>query len=525
MSRVKVLDCTLRDGGYVNNWEFGRKNIRRAVNKITLSNVEIIELGFISSKQIYSEDFTIFNTIDEMSKLIKNNKDGIYVGMINFGEYKLEDIPANNENLIDGIRIVFHKKDRVEALKFAKAVKALGYLTFVQPMVTLRYTDKELIEMIEEVNKINPYAFYIVDSFGVMKRNDLLRLFYLYDQNLNDDIKVGYHSHNNLQLAYSNSQSVLEITTKREIIIDSSTFGMGRGAGNLNTELFLNFLNDFYNANYEITPLLELIDNVLNEIYTSNYWGYSLPHYLSSVNDCHPNYATYLSSKNTLSVQTISKILSTISIEKRDRLDIDYIESLYVEYLSNDINDKAIKKELKSSLKDKKVLLIAPGSSAKEFDFDAYQKDDNTVIISINFNPSFTNVDAIFFSNEKRYERYSKNGNKVDTLKIMTSNIKNIKEDKSAIVNYASLLNDSKKVKDNSGLMLIKLLLSLKVEGVMIVGMDGYLYDDTANYASSDLTLVNSIKETDQLNSEIKKMIKYFDQFLDIKFLTKSKYS
>ena len=109
-------------------------------------------------------------------------------------------------------------------------------------MVSLSYTDEEFLDLIRRVNELEPYAFYIVDSFGMMKRKDLTRLFYLVEHNLNENIKIGFHSHNNMQLAYSNAQSLVDLHSDRELIIDASVYGMGRGAGNLNTELFVQYM-------------------------------------------------------------------------------------------------------------------------------------------------------------------------------------------------------------------------------------------------------------------------------------------
>lgn len=110
---------------------------------------------------------------------------------------------------------------------------------FVQVIVSLGYSDEELLNLIKKVNRIRPYAFYTVDSFGTMKNKDLIRTFY----NLEQHIYIGYHAHNNMQLAYSNAQTLAEIPTKRELIIDSSILGMGRGTGNLNTKIFVVYLN------------------------------------------------------------------------------------------------------------------------------------------------------------------------------------------------------------------------------------------------------------------------------------------
>lgn len=106
-----------------------------------------------------------------------------------------------------------------------------------------------------------------------------------------------------MQLAYSNAQTLVGLETNRNILIDSSIYGMGRGAGNLNTELFIQYLNENSDGNYELKPLLIVIDEILNIFYQKNYWGYSLPNYISAVHNAHPNYASFLDDKKTLTVE------------------------------------------------------------------------------------------------------------------------------------------------------------------------------------------------------------------------------
>ena len=316
--RINILDCTLRDGGYVNKWEFGYYNIKKIISSLVAANVDIIECGFLTNKIEYDRDYSKFNAVEQIASVLPQKRGNtMFVCMINYGEYDISDLPKCDGKSVDGIRVAFHKRNAKEAMRFCAAIKEKGYKVFIQPMVTMSYSDEEVLELIKIANEIKPYAFYMADSFGTMKQNDIMRFFYLNDNNLDKNIKFGYHSHNNMQLAYSNAQSLCEIETRRNILIDSSTFGMGRGAGNLNSEMFLSYLNDHTEVNYNIKPLLNIIDEVLADIYEKNYWGYSIPHYLSALHYCHPNYATYLDSKKTLKVDNIDDILKLIGEEKK----------------------------------------------------------------------------------------------------------------------------------------------------------------------------------------------------------------
>ena len=337
MTNIQVLDCTLRDGGYCNQWNFGEKNIKKISNGLVEAGIDIVELGFLTNKVRYDKNISKYTTFKEVIKMIpQERKERMFVCMINYGEYDLKDIPNYTEGSLDGFRVAFHKKDMIAALEFCKCLKEKGYKVFIQAMVTLSYNDQELFVLIKRVNEFVPYSFYIVDSFGVMKKKDLIRLFYIVENNLGKNIFIGYHSHNNMQLAYSNAQTLIDIRTKRSIIIDSSVFGMGRGAGNLNTELVVEYINDNVEQRYFLKPLFTIIDEILNDFYQKNSWGYSLPNYLSAKHNIHPNYASYLDAKKTLTVENMDDIFYMMDNEKKSEYDSNYIEKLYIKYLAAD---------------------------------------------------------------------------------------------------------------------------------------------------------------------------------------------
>ena len=524
MNRVKVLDCTLRDGGYVNNWDFGEQNIRKIISKLDESGVDIVECGFISSKLKYDKDNSRFDSVERVSTVIPSGKRPcMYVAMINYGEVVLDDIPDRITNYIDGIRVAFHKKDIEEALALCDGIAQKGYKVFIQPMVSVSYTDKEFIELISMSNRINPYAFYIVDSFGVMKRNDLLRLFYLVDHNLAQDIYVGYHSHNNMQLSYSNSQSLVDLKTRRKLIIDASVYGMGRGAGNLNTELFIEYLNLNNGTQYKSIPLLQIIDEVLNYIYAQNYWGYSFAHFLSAKYNCHPNYATDLSKKDTLTAEDVSNILLSMDDQKRSNYSESYIEKLYQEYQAHRINDEKCLKELEHIFKNKNIVAIASGNSVskEKKKINKIRTESNTLFVAVNYIPKDIQVDYIFISNLKRYEHVK--GVNRDKL-ITTSNVQTDRNIGYAI-NYLTLINEHPAVSDNAGLMLIKLACDLGVKKIRLAGYDGYSYDAMQNYAEEDMAFIKDKTVVDNLNAGMTRVLKQYSERIDIQFVTESKYN
>lgn len=327
MANINVLDCTLRDGGYVNDWSFSDEISINLIDSLRKSKIEYIELGYINKKNGKCKDTTMFNNIECINNIINDN-DAKYVIMLDLGDFDIDDIEYNSN--IFGIRLTFSKEHWRTAVEDVKKIIVKGFKVFLQPMLTLCYTDKELLELIKAFNEIDIYAFYIVDTFGAMQSDDVLRFASLIDNNLKSDVKLGFHAHNNLQLAYSNAIALAKRSSNRELIIDSSVYGMGRAAGNLNTELFADYLIKNFNKEYKIEPLLDIIDNFLSVIYKENYWGYSVAHYISGIYNCHPYYSTYLAGKKELSGKDIENIIKNIVEAKKYEFDKNYIEQLYV---------------------------------------------------------------------------------------------------------------------------------------------------------------------------------------------------
>ena len=150
MNKIQVLDCTLRDGGYCNQWQFGYSNIKKITQALTDASIDIIECGFLTDKiDKYDKDVTKFNSVEQITPIIPQNRnEKIYVAMANYGEFDVATLPEYNGKSIDGIRVAFHKKQLISALEMCKAIKAKGYKVFIQAMVSLSYTDEEFLSLI-----------------------------------------------------------------------------------------------------------------------------------------------------------------------------------------------------------------------------------------------------------------------------------------------------------------------------------------------------------------------------------------
>lgn len=522
MNSLHVLDCTLRDGGYCNQWTFGKDNISKIIGGLVDAGIDIIECGFLTETEKYNKNITKFNTIEQISRYIpKKDERQLFVAMINYGEYNIDQLPVHNEKNIDGIRIAFHKKDLAGALECCKKIKNKGYKLFVQPMVSLSYSDEEFLGLICEVNKIGPYAFYIVDSFGMMKGKDLTRLFYLVEHNLDKKIWIGFHSHNNMQLAYSNAQTLVSVKTNRNLVVDSSVYGMGRGAGNLNTELFIDYLNENYDKQYELKPLLTIIDDILNGFYQRNYWGYSLPNYISATHSAHPNYASYLDDKKTMTVEGISEIFEMMEEEKKLSFDKNYIEKLYLTYMTTGKVKEEHKEELRKKIQGKKILLVAPGKSSvdeKEKIINVSQNND-ILSISVNFDYAYVKTDFVFVSNLRRFKELNMTTRKKC---IVTSNIP--ARGVYLQAKYKDLVNSIEAVSDNAGLMAIALLIQYGAEEIILAGFDGYSHDEDENYAVKSMELITKRAVLDAMNDGMTRELRNCSRFVKLTFLTTPKY-
>lgn len=522
MRHIQVLDCTLRDGGYCNNSHFGFENEKKIVSGLMEANIDIIECGFFMNTVKYDRDHTRFTSLDQVAQIIPEKRDGkIFVMLADHGKFVPEDLPVCDGTSIDGLRVAFHKKDMIGGLEDCRIVKEKGYKVFIQAMVSVSYTDEEFLDLIRRVNEVEPYAFYIVDSFGMMKKKDLTRLFYMVEHNLKDTIKIGFHSHNNMQLAYSNAQSLVHIQTDRDLIIDSSVYGMGRGAGNLNTELFVEYLNENADGQYVLKPLLTIIDEILNDFYQRNHWGYSLPNYLSAAHNAHPNYAGYLDDKKTLTVGDMNEIFDMMDEDKRLSYDKDYIEEVYLRYMVTGRVQEAHMAELKDKLAEKKVLLIAPGkSSVDEMErIVEFAGKDDVISISVNFDYTSVETDFIFLSNLRRFRELG-----VDKRSkcIVTSNIP--ADNVYLQTKYRDLLTEVEAVKDNAGLMAIKFLMNYGVKKIYLAGFDGYAHDVSENYGDRQMAFITRNAVLDAMNEGMTVVMKSYSKDVDIHFLTDEKH-
>ena len=413
---------------------------------------------------------------------------------------------------IDAIRFGFTKKNYVETkddvIRWIHVIKERGYKLFIQGVNSLNYSDRELLEIVDMVNEVHPYSFGIVDTYGAMYMDDVDRLFGLIDHNMLPDICINFHSHNNYQLSFAFAQEVIKLSGSgnRQIIIDGTLGGMGKVAGNLNTELIVDYLVRKKHYDYEFEDILDMLDDYIYK-YTLKYkWGYSTAAMMAGVYKSHPNNIIYLTEKFRLDTKDIGKILSMIEPATRQRYDYDNIERLYTEYVADKIDDHAAVNALKEVIEGKEVLIMVPGNTLNTHreKIDNYVKEHHPIVISVNFVADEPSAYA-FFGNQKRYNRLQTK--RVERNVIVSSNIKP-NNGKDIVVNYQSLINRGYKYFENSTIMLLSLLKRINPSKITIAGFDGFSEDTEKNYSDSSFQNERHVGEFATLNKEVSEMFK-----------------
>lgn len=527
MNSLKVLDVTLRDGGCVNDFNFGQTYMEKILAAQEEAGVDVIELGYIDEKNGTDSGRTQYSSERVIPRcILKNKKQGItYVAMMDYGKFDVDKLEKRTENGIDGIRMAFHKKNRFDIISAGKKIMEKGYQFYVQPMITLRYSDAELIELIEMINENLPNAegFYIVDSFGEMRQNDMVRLLNLVDHNLIPTMSLGFHSHNNLQMSYSNAISMLQYMTNRDLIIDSSIMGMGKGAGNLNTELLLEHLNLYYGKKYNVAPLLEVIDKVINQLHSEFYWGYAPEYYLSSVSHCTPSYASYFYNKHMLPIDQVRELLGMIAEDKTVSFDRHYAEELYRQYNERkEVDDSEVVKDLSAELKGRQVLLVAPGKSVGDHlkTINNIAMKDDVSVIGLNLTLNMK-LDYLLITRAELYEKAVAEGKSV----IVPSSISKGGRGNVKVLNYSNWIEVDDITHDSSSVIAFKLMKACGVKKIMLAGFDGYSVNINENYYDPGMRYPVSIEQMNRRNSYYKELISRMrEDGADIQFVTPSKY-
>ena len=285
---IKVLDCTIRDGGLMNNWHFSDEFVKAVYNACVEGGIDYMEIGYKSSESAFSrKEVGCWKFCDEkdLRKVVGENKTSLKLSaMADIGRIEPDDIPPASESLLDMIRVAAYVNQMDKAIWLAEHCMDKGYEATINLMAVSNVMERDLEEALADVAKSKVPVFYLVDSFGSMYCEQIEMLVKKYQKYLPDKT-IGVHMHNNMQLAFSNTVTGIIHNCN---MLDATFMGIGRGAGNCPIEILMSFLK---NPKYKMKPILKVIQEYLVDMQKEIDWGYHIPYLITGAMNQHPRSA------------------------------------------------------------------------------------------------------------------------------------------------------------------------------------------------------------------------------------------
>ncbi len=275
---MKILDCTLRDGGYYTNWDFDRNLVDNYIKACNDLPVDYLEVGYrsIPLEGYYGEYFYLPIYVMQRLKAQTTKKLVIILNEKDIRPEHVKELLSPCLGLIDMVRLAIDPKQFSRALTLAEAVKQMGFEVGFNVMYMSKWKDqKDFLELLPKVKGIADY-FYMVDSYGGVYPQDVKGTIQLVRSYI-PDVPLGFHGHNNMELALINTLTAIEDGCE---MIDATITGMGRGAGNVKTELLLTALNAKGTLDVDFNPLSKIVDG-FTELQKAYEWGTNLPYMVS----------------------------------------------------------------------------------------------------------------------------------------------------------------------------------------------------------------------------------------------------
>jgi len=286
--QIKVLDCTIRDGGLINDHHFSDEFVREAYRALSKSGIDYMELGYRSSKELCpTKDFGAWKYCDDekIREIIDGVESNLKISiMVDAHRVREQTFAPADQSPVDMIRVATYVKDIDKAIDLAKRTKDLGYETCVNIMAISKENEWALIEALDQLATTNIDCVYVVDSYGALYCEQIEYLVKRYREHLPGK-EIGIHAHNNQQLAFSNT---IEAIIHNANYLDASLFGIGRGPGNCCLELLIGFLK---NPKFNLSPILKFIQDYMLPLRQQIEWGYIIPYMLTGILNEHPRAA------------------------------------------------------------------------------------------------------------------------------------------------------------------------------------------------------------------------------------------
>ncbi len=284
--KIKVFDCTIRDGGLINDHHFTDNFVREVYKALSASGIDYMEMGYRSSRELcLPKDFGAWKYCDD--EKIREITDGIESNlklsiMVDAHRVKEQQFAPVDESPFDMIRVATYVKDMDKAIEMVDRAHDLGYETTVNIMAISKEIEPDLVEALDQLARSPAEVVYVVDSFGALYCEQIEYLVKLYRKHLPESKEIGIHCHNNMQLAFSNT---VEGIIHNANFLDASLYGIGRGPGNCPLELLMGFLK---NPKFKLTPILKVIQEQMLPMQKEIEWGYLVPYMITGMLNEHP---------------------------------------------------------------------------------------------------------------------------------------------------------------------------------------------------------------------------------------------
>lgn len=290
-SQTKIVDCTIRDGGLVNNWDFSVDFVQNLYAGLNEAGVDYMEIGYKNSPKLLkgADQAGPWRFLDDefLREVIPHKGKTKLSALVDIGRVDEDDILPREESLLDLIRVACYIKDVDKALALVQTFHDRGYETTLNIMALSNVMENELLEVFEMIRESVVDVVYIVDSYGSLDHKDMEYLVNKFKTHLPNK-RLGVHTHNNMQLAFSNTLVAADLGVE---LLDASVYGMGRAAGNCPTELLVTHLKG---TKYELRPVLDIIERFMIPLREKEEWGYIMPYMITGTLDEHPRSAMAL---------------------------------------------------------------------------------------------------------------------------------------------------------------------------------------------------------------------------------------
>lgn len=523
---LEILDCTIRDGGYLNNWNFDRKVVKELYRNLSRAGVDIIEIGYRNTPKGNEGEW--FTTPEDLINKLLGEISGAKIAlMVDYREAVLSSIPDQEKSLVKMYRIACQKDQILDAIVLGEDIKKKGYLTSIQLMGIVDYTQDDFEMITDPLAKSTLDYVYFADSYGSLFPEDMCG----YIKKLKSTgKKIGFHSHNGLQLAFANT---LESIKCGADIVDGTVYGMGRGAGNLPIEVLITYLEKALNhERYNSIPILDLIDRYFLPLQKDISWGYCLPYMLSGIFEVHPNYAKHIIDCHEYNMDDMVKVLEVVKSQKPlgfNRSLIDKIISSGFEkpsdqeeaLMHDDLELQNLKKNYPVKYKDrhkgKDFLVLANGHTLKKYrnDIGRFIDGYGPIVLGANYLGDLFVPHYHAFSNKKRFINY------VDQVGDQSKLLLSSSFDEEFIAGYTKRNYETivhlNRVSNQFGIeddiitsncrtvsaLLIAVAVIMGAKRIFIAGMDGY--KDRENFISRGTHFYEESEEAENLRMLMEK--------------------